>query len=251
MTATVDTSKIHPTKDDTSSMALEPPVLTTQESLAQAAGSPVSSHILPSAPHQPLLSEFDIQDTPNHPKQSSAGASLPIPDCLQALVSQGEAERRALRQVVETHFATHLFSLEATLAQCAPTTDVVADLAASSLSLRSSLAFSNVSTAVERNVPLLAQPWFFGAELPPPTLRWHHVVSSILVQFESVAVRNGRTVQNKAQALVQLYGAAVEYLEYIPQAVCSNYEALVSALETRFGNSHLLQLYFTQLKHVR
>lgn len=62
-------------------------------------------------------------------QQSGAGASLPIPDCLQALVLQGEADRRALMQDFETRFATRLLSLEATFAQRAPTVDVIADLA--------------------------------------------------------------------------------------------------------------------------
>ncbi|KAH8035390.1 hypothetical protein HPB51_005114 [Rhipicephalus microplus] len=57
---------MHPKEDDMSSTTLEPPVPTMQESLEQATGAPVSSHIPPPAPHQPLLSEFDVQDTPNH-----------------------------------------------------------------------------------------------------------------------------------------------------------------------------------------
>ncbi|KAH8030309.1 hypothetical protein HPB51_006741 [Rhipicephalus microplus] len=186
-------------------------------------------------------------------KQSSAGASLLIPDCGQALVSQGEADRRALMKDFETSFATRLLSLEATLAQRAPMADVIVGLAARLSVIEEQFGLQQcVSTAVERNVPLPAQPWFFGAQLPPLTFNGTMSWAAFLVQCESVAAVNGWTVQNKPQALiVQLHGAAVEYLEYIPQVVRSNYEALVSALEARFGKSHLLQLYLTQLKHVR
>ncbi|KAH8028859.1 hypothetical protein HPB51_019948 [Rhipicephalus microplus] len=207
---------MHPTEDDTSSTALEPPVPTTQESLAQAQGAPASSHIPAPAPHQPLLSEFDIQDTPNNPQRSSAGGSLPISDCLQAFVSQGDLAARL--SVIEEQ---------------------------SSLQQR-------VSTTVERIVPLSVQPRFFGAQLSLPNFDDTTSWVAFLVQFESVAALNGWTVQNKAQALaVQLRGAGVEYLEYIPQVIRSNYEALVLAMETRFGDSHLLHLCLTQLKHVR
>ncbi|KAH8009342.1 hypothetical protein HPB51_015665 [Rhipicephalus microplus] len=131
--------------------------------------------------------------------------------------------------------------------------DVVADLAAwlSVIEEQSGLK-QHVSTKVERNVPLSAQPRFFGAQLPPPTLDDTTSWAVFLALFEFVAALNGWTVQNKAQALIlQLRGAAVEYLEYIPQGVLSNYEALVSAQETRFSDSHMLQFYLTQLKHVR
>ncbi|KAH8039494.1 hypothetical protein HPB51_007396 [Rhipicephalus microplus] len=128
MTETAGASEMHPKEDGMSSSALEPPVPCTQESLAQATEAPVSSHIPPPAPHQPVLSEFDVQDTPNHFQQSSAGVILPIPDCLQALVLQGEADRQALMQDFETRFVTHSLSLEATLTQRAPTMDVVTNL---------------------------------------------------------------------------------------------------------------------------
>ncbi|KAH8032905.1 hypothetical protein HPB51_003689 [Rhipicephalus microplus] len=66
-----------------------------------------------------------------------------------------------------------------------------------------------------------------------------------------------RQIYLSSQALVPvyLYLTACKPLfhkaEYIPQVVRSNYEALVSVLETRFAGSHLLQLYLTELKHVR
>ncbi|KAH8040090.1 hypothetical protein HPB51_009346 [Rhipicephalus microplus] len=137
---------------------------------------------------------------------------------------------------------------QATLAQRAPTADVVADLAArlSVIEEQTSL-HQRVSTAVERNVPLSAEPLCFGAQLPPPTFDGTTSGAGFSVRLKFIAALNGWTVQNKAQ----LRGAAVEYLEYIPQIVRSNYEALVSALETRFGDSHLLQLCLTQWKHVR
>ncbi|KAL1441908.1 hypothetical protein MTO96_008176 [Rhipicephalus appendiculatus] len=177
-----------------------------------------------------------------------------MPDCLQALASQGEADRRALMQDFETRFASRLLSLETMLAQRTSTADdVVADLAArvSVIEAQSSRQ-QRVSTSVEQNVPMLAQSRFFRAQLPPPTFDGTTSWAAFLVQFESVAALNGWTVQDKAQVLVvQLRAAAAEYLEYIPQVIRSNYEALVSALESRFGDHHLLQLYLTQLKHVR
>ncbi|KAH8037856.1 hypothetical protein HPB51_018344 [Rhipicephalus microplus] len=154
-------------------------------------------------------------------------------------------------QDFETRFATRLLSLVATLPQRATTVDIVADLAAglSVIEEQPSLQ-QRVSTAVERYV-LSAPLRFFGAQLPPPTFDGSTSRAAFLVQFESVVALNDWEVQNEAQALVvQLCGAAVEYLEYSPQVVHSNYKALVSALESRFGDS-LLQLYLTQLKHVR
>ncbi|KAH7951826.1 hypothetical protein HPB52_013438 [Rhipicephalus sanguineus] len=231
-TAIVGRSAVNPMEDDTSSPAVGPAVPTTEGSLAEAAGAPVSSNIPPPAPRQPLPSEFDVRGASTHPPQSSIGPSLPMADCLQALASQGEADRRALMQDFETRFATRLLSLETALAQRTSTADdVVADLAArvSVIEAQSSRQ-QRVSTSVEQNNIGRAQSRLFGAHLLPPTF----------------------DVQDKAQVLVlQLRHAAAEYLEYIPQAIRSNYEALVSALESRYGDRHLLQLYLTQLKHVR
>ncbi|KAL1474127.1 hypothetical protein MTO96_038217 [Rhipicephalus appendiculatus] len=245
---------MNPMEDDTSSTALRPAVPTTEGSLAEAAGAPVSSNIPPPAPRQLLPSELDVEDAPTQPQQSSTAAGLPMPDCLQALASQGEADRRALMQDFETRFASRLLSLETMLAQRTSTADdVVADLAArvSVIEAQSSRQ-QRVPTLVEQNVPMLAQSRFFRAQLPPPTFDGTTSWAAFLVQFESVATLNGWTVQDKAQVLVvQLRAAAAEYLEYIPQVIRSNYEALVSALESRFGDHHLLQLYLAQLKHVR
>ncbi|KAH7939231.1 hypothetical protein HPB52_009084 [Rhipicephalus sanguineus] len=243
---------MNPMKDDTSSPAVGPAVPTTQGSLAEAAGAPVSSNIPPPAPRQPLPSGFDVQGAPSHPPQSSTGPSLPMANCLQALASQGEADRRALMQDFETRFATRLLSLETALAQRTSTADdVVADLAARvSVIEAQSNRQQRVSTSVEQNNIGRAQSRFFGAHLPPPTFDGTTSWAAFLVQFESVATLNGWTVQDKAHA-VQLRDAAAEYLEYIPQGIRSNYEALVSPIESRFGDRHLLQLYLTQLKHVR
>ncbi|KAH7976694.1 hypothetical protein HPB52_018308 [Rhipicephalus sanguineus] len=254
VTAIVGGSAVNPMEDDTSSPAVGPAVPTTEGSLAEAAGAPVSSNIPPPAPRQPLPSEFDVRDTSTHPPQSSTGPSLPMAHCLQALASQGEADRRALMHDFETRFATRLLSLETALAQRTSTADdVVADLAArvSVIEAQSSRQ-QRVSTSVEQNNTGRAQSRFFGAHLLPPTFDGTTSWAAFLVQFESVATLNGWTVQDKAQVLVlQLRHAAAEYLEYIPQAIRSNYEALVSALESRYGDRHLLQLYLTQLKHVR
>ncbi|KAH8020373.1 hypothetical protein HPB51_001006 [Rhipicephalus microplus] len=68
---------------------------------------------------------------------------------------KGEANRWAFMQNFETLFATRLLSLEATLAQHAPTADVVADLAVRlSVIEEQSGHQQRVSSAVKRNVPL-------------------------------------------------------------------------------------------------
>ncbi|KAH8018226.1 hypothetical protein HPB51_000189 [Rhipicephalus microplus] len=193
MTAIVGTSQMHPTKDDTSSTTLEPPALTTQKSWAPAT-EPQSHH---TSHHQRPVSLFCRIDV--HPRQSSAGASLPVPDYMQALASEGEVDRRALMQDFETRFTTRLPSLEVALAQRAPTLDVVTDLAVRlSVFEEQSGLQQRMFTAVERNFSLLAQPRFLGAQLPPPafdgTMSW----AAFLVQFESIADINGWTVQNKA-----------------------------------------------------
>ncbi|KAH7968321.1 hypothetical protein HPB52_007711 [Rhipicephalus sanguineus] len=157
-------------------------------------------------------------------------------------------------QDFETRFATRLLSLETALAQRTSTADdVVADLAArvSVIEAQSSRQ-QRVSTSVEQNNIGRAQSRFFGGHLLPPTFDGTTLWAAFLVQFESVATLNGWTVQDKAQVLVlQLRDAVAEYLEYIPEGIRSNYEALMSALESRFGDRHLLQLYLTQMKHVR
>ncbi|KAL1487090.1 hypothetical protein MTO96_046675 [Rhipicephalus appendiculatus] len=136
---------MNPMEDDTSSTALRPAVPTTEGSLAEAARGPrVSSNLPPPAPRQPLPSELDVEDAPTQPQQSSTAAGLPMPDCLQALASQGAADRRALMQDFETRFASRLLSLETMLAQRTSTADdVVADLAARVSVIERSLAVSN------------------------------------------------------------------------------------------------------------
>ncbi|KAH7982755.1 hypothetical protein HPB52_006936 [Rhipicephalus sanguineus] len=178
------------------------------------------------------VTEASLEGAPTHPPQSSTGPSLPMADCLQALASQGEADRRALMQDFETRFATRLLSLETALAQRTSTADdVVADLAARvSVIEAQSNRQQRVSTSVEQNNIGRAQSRFFGAHLPPPTFDGTTSWAAFLVQFESVATLNGWTVQDKAQLLVlQLRDAAAEYLEYIPQGIRSNYEALVTS----------------------
>ncbi|KAL1426912.1 hypothetical protein MTO96_017904 [Rhipicephalus appendiculatus] len=210
---------MNPVEDDTSSTVLRPAVPTTEGSLAEAAGAPVSSNIPPPAPRQPLPSELEVEDAPTQPQQSSTAAGLPMPDCLQALASQGEADRRALMQDFETRFASRLLSLETMLAQRTSTADdVVADLAerVSVIEAQSSRQ-QRVSTSVEQNVPMLAQSRVFRAQLPPPTFDGTTSWAAFLVQFESVAALNGWTVQDKAQVLVvQLRAAAAEYLRVHP-----------------------------------
>ncbi|KAH7957092.1 hypothetical protein HPB52_015160 [Rhipicephalus sanguineus] len=218
---------MNPMEDDTSSLALGPAVLTTEGSLAEAAGAPISSNIPPPAPRQPLPSEFDCPGRTNSPstvkhRAQSTYARLPTSPGFTRLA-----------------LATRLLSLETALAQRTSTADdVVADLAArvSVIEAQSSRQ-QRVSTSVEQNNIGRAQSRFSGAHLLPPTFDGTTSWAAFLAQFESVATLNGWTVQDKAQVLVvQLRDAAAEYLDYLPQGIRSNYEAL---------------LYLTQLKHVR
>ncbi|KAL1480007.1 hypothetical protein MTO96_034758 [Rhipicephalus appendiculatus] len=160
---------MNPLEDDTSSTALRPAVPTTEGSLAEAAGAPVSSNI-------PL-----------------PAAGLPMPDCLQALASQGEADRRALMQDFETRFASRLLSLETMLAERTSTADdVVADLAArvSVIEAQSSRQ-QRVSTSVEQNVPINVQRF---VRLARPT----DVPSALAVALEA-------EIQERSQAAEDPY----------------------------------------------
>ncbi|KAH7961702.1 hypothetical protein HPB52_011364 [Rhipicephalus sanguineus] len=217
-TAIVGGSAVNPMEDDTSSPAVRPAVPTTEGSLAEAAGAPVSSNIPP--PHPVSLFRRSLMSGAH---QLTLHTQAPGPVYLWQI-----AYKPWLHKVRPTEERSCKISrlalllacyLENALAQRTSTADdVVADLAA------------RVSVIEAQSIR--QQPF--------------------LVQFESVATLNGCTVQDKAQVLVlQLRPAAAEYLEYIPQGIRSNYEALVPALESRFGDRHLLQLYLTQLKHVR
>ncbi|KAL1426024.1 hypothetical protein MTO96_003493 [Rhipicephalus appendiculatus] len=191
---------MNPMEDDTSSTALGPAVPTTERSSAEAAGAPVSSNISPPAPRQPLPSEFDVQGAPTQPQQSSTAASLPMPDCLQALASQGEADRSALMQDFGTRFAARLLSLETTLAQRTSTADdVVEDLAARVSVIEAQPGGQQrMSTSVEQNVPMSAQSRFFAHNFHYLPLMVPHRGPHFWCSSESVAALNGWTVQDKA-----------------------------------------------------
>ncbi|CAN7937169.1 unnamed protein product, partial [Ixodes hexagonus] len=69
------------------------------------------------------------------------------------------------------------------------------------------------------------------------------------VQFETVAEANGWNIPTKARALISyLRGKAVEVLENIPGELRHDYPTLVAALDARFGDSHLEQLHYAELR---
>lgn len=87
-----------------------------------------------------------------------------------SIASQGQADRRSLMRDFETRFATHLFSLEATLAQRSLTANDVADLSARLSAIEAQSGHQKrESTSVKRNVLMSAQPRFSGAQLSPHT----------------------------------------------------------------------------------
>lgn len=72
------------------------------------------------------------------------------------------------------------------------------------------------------------------------------------MQFETIAEANGWNDSNKARALVSyLRGKAVEILETIPADLLHDYPTLIAALDARFGDSHLEQLHYAELRSRR
>jgi len=68
-------------------------------------------------------------------------------------------------------------------------------------------------------------------------------------QFEAAAVANGWTEHQKATELVlALRGKALEILQNIPECKQGDYYSLANALELRYGNKYLTQVYQSQLK---
>lgn len=88
--------------------------------------------------------------------------------------------------------------------------------------------------------------------LKPPTFDSLGSWRSFTVQFETVALHNGWTSDDKAAALIaQLREKAADCFEVIPDSTRTTYEPLLQALETRFNDAHLQQLHQTALKTYR
>jgi hypothetical protein len=85
--------------------------------------------------------------------------------------------------------------------------------------------------------------------MKPPTFDGKVPWSTYIFQFEAAAQANAWDSKEKATALVvSLRGEAMEVLRAIPEAERQNYQSMVQLLEMRYGDSHLKQVYRTQLK---
>lgn len=83
----------------------------------------------------------------------------------------------------------------------------------------------------------------------PPTFDGETPWTMYQRQFEAAAVSNGWNEKQKATALVlALRGKALDILQNIPVAKQEDYAAVVGALELRYGNKYLTQVYQSQLK---
>ncbi|ESO09675.1 hypothetical protein HELRODRAFT_184573 [Helobdella robusta] len=69
-------------------------------------------------------------------------------------------------------------------------------------------------------------------------------------QFEAAATSNCWNGKERATALIlALRGSAAEVLQTIPAKNHFNYEVLVSALDLRYGEEHMKQIYRSQLRN--
>ncbi|ESN95064.1 hypothetical protein HELRODRAFT_184476 [Helobdella robusta] len=69
-------------------------------------------------------------------------------------------------------------------------------------------------------------------------------------QFEAAATSNCWNGKERSTALIlALRGSAAEVLQTIPAENHFNYEALVSALDLRYGEEHMKQIYRSQLRN--
>lgn len=83
----------------------------------------------------------------------------------------------------------------------------------------------------------------------PPSFDGKISWATYFKQFEAAAVANEWDESEKAVALVvALRGDALNVLECIPEDKQNSYTEIVSALEARFGDKHLQQVYQAQLK---
>ncbi|KAK7873648.1 hypothetical protein R5R35_009334 [Gryllus longicercus] len=84
----------------------------------------------------------------------------------------------------------------------------------------------------------------------PPTFDGTSSWPNYLKQFKAAATANGWSGTDCATALiVSLRGNAVDILETIPIEEQANFEHIVKRLETRCGQKHLEDVYFTMLKN--
>ncbi|XP_050518897.1 trichohyalin-like [Diabrotica virgifera virgifera] len=84
--------------------------------------------------------------------------------------------------------------------------------------------------------------------LKPPTFDGQTAWETYRFQFEAAARANGWTEREMAASLVvSLRGQAATVLQFLPQDSPS-YDSLVQALETRYGQQHLKQVFQSQLK---
>ncbi|GFS70935.1 uncharacterized protein NPIL_62051 [Nephila pilipes] len=81
------------------------------------------------------------------------------------------------------------------------------------------------------------------ARIRPPAL------ATNLSQFDVVSSSNGWTDRVKASQLVaSLRGSAAKVLQGIPAGNLTDLMAIERALESRFGDSHFTQFFWTELK---
>lgn len=70
------------------------------------------------------------------------------------------------------------------------------------------------------------------------------------LQFEKTATTNNWSAESKAATLiVSLKGSAAEVLQTIPDSERDNYEALMRAIERRYGSEHRRQIYQIELQN--
>ncbi|KAH6919887.1 hypothetical protein HPB50_029125 [Hyalomma asiaticum] len=71
-------------------------------------------------------------------------------------------------------------------------------------------------------------------------------------QFESAAALCAWPEEHNARILLtQLRPPAAEFLGHLPVSNCTDYDSLVEALETRYGDSDLRHFHLTELQDVR
>ncbi|KAJ3663072.1 hypothetical protein Zmor_007381 [Zophobas morio] len=98
--------------------------------------------------------------------------------------------------------------------------------------------------------PTIATPAEFSpVRVQPPIFDGQTSWTTYKKQFEAAALSNSWNDQQKATALVvALRGAALEILQTLSEENQKDYTALTTALELRFGDEHLRQVFVAQLK---
>ncbi|UYV82874.1 K02A2.6-like, partial [Cordylochernes scorpioides] len=83
-----------------------------------------------------------------------------------------------------------------------------------------------------------------------PTFDGQSSWTSFKTQFDVVAQANGWNVRDKASFLAAaLRGPAVEVLQMIPEQLRLDFNALIDALESRYGEEHYQQLHVVKFKN--